>query len=177
MECLGFCVFYFNYLSSQSISCLLKAFHQVDHSQLASFALVFLSKGDTNNLYSSDGPVTFEEVFKYFDDITQVPKLFFFHLAHSGEPLSDRLKFPSPPKNSNALIVSIKLTANTNASPAIDSMIINLKPEELCGKSLKQCFEQMKHDIDHLDSAICDYKKNLQNNFVLPIFCGKNDRQ
>ena len=177
LECLGFCVLYFNYLSSQSISCLLESFHQVDYSQLASFALVFLSKGHTNDLYSPDRPVTFEEVFKYFDDIIQVPKLFLFHLAHSGKPLSDRLKFPNPPKNSIALIVSLKLTANTNVSPAISAMIINLKPEECCVKSLKQCFGQMKHHIDQLDLATCDYKNNLQDNFVLPIFCGENDYQ
>ena len=177
LERLGFCILCFNYLSSQSILCLLEAFHQVDHSQLASFALVFLSKGDTNHLYSSDNAVTFKEVFKYFDDIIQVPKLFLFHLAHSGEPLSDRLKFPDPPRNSIALVVSLKLTANTNDSPAISSIIINLKPEECCVKSLKQCFEQMKHHIDHLDSATCDYKNNLQDNFVLPICCGENDHQ
>ena len=177
LECLGFCVLYFNYLSSQSISCLLEAFHDVDHSQLASFALVFLSKGHTNNLYSSDKLVTFEEVFEYFHDIIQVPKLFLFHLAHSGEPLSDQLKFPEPPKNSIALVVSLKLTANMNVSPAIPSMIINLKPEEFSGKSLKQCFEQMKRHIDLLDSTTCDYKNNLQDNFVLPIFCGENDYQ
>ena len=176
-ERLGFCVLCFNYLSSQSILCLLEAFHQVDHSQLASFALVFLSRGQTNDLYSSDRLVLFEEVFKYFDDIIQVPKLFIFHLAHSGEPLSDRLKFPNPPKNSIALVVSIKLTANMNVSPAIPSMIINLKPEECCVKSLKQCFEQIKRHIDHLDSATCGYINNLQDNFVLPICCGENDHQ
>ena len=176
-ECLGFCVLYFNFLSSQSISCLLEAFHQVDYLQLASFALVFLSKGHTNNLYASDRPVTFEEVFKYFDDIIQVPKLFLFHLAHSGEPLNDRLKFPNPPKNSIALVVSLKLTANTNDSPAIALMILNLKPEECHVKSLKHCFEQMKHHIDHMVSATCDYKNNLQDNFVLPTFCGENDHQ
>ena len=177
LECLGFFVLYFNYLSSQSILCLLKAFHRVDHSQLASFALVFLSKGDTNDLYSSDNAVMSKEVFKYFDDIVQVPKLFLFHLAHSGETLSDRLKFPDPPKNSIALVVSIKLMANMNFSPAIFSMIINLKPEECHVKSLKQCFEQMKHHMDHLDLVTCDYKNNLQDNFVLPIFCGENDHQ
>ena len=176
-ECLGFCVLCFDYLSSQSILCLLEACHQVDHLQLASFALVFLSKGHTNDLYSPDRPVTFEEVFECFDDIIQVPKLFLFHLAHSGEPLSDQLKIPDPPKNSIALVVSIKLTANTNISPAIDSMIINLKPEGFSGKSLKQCFEQMKRHINHLDSATCDYKNNLQDIFVLPFFCEENDHQ
>ena len=176
-ERLGFCVLYFNFLSSQSISCLLEAFHQVDYLQLASFALVFLSKGHTNNLYASDRLVPFKEVYQYFDDILQVPKLFLFHLAHSGEPLNDQLKLPNPPKNSIALVVSIKLTANMNDSPAIDSMIINLKPEKDCVKPLQHCFEQMKHHIDHLDLTTCDYKNNLQDNFVLPTFCGENDHQ
>ena len=177
LESLGFCVLYFNYLSSQSISCLLEAFHQVDHSQLASFALVFLSRGHTNHPYGSDTTNVMFEVFKYFDDILQVPKLFFFHLAYSGELSSDQLKFPSLPKNSIALVVSLELTANTNALPAISSIIMNLKPEECCVKSLKQCFEQMKHHIDQLDLTTCDYKNNLQDNFVLPIFCGENDYQ
>ena len=175
-ECLGFCVLCFNYLSSQSILCLLEACHQVDHLQLASFAFVFLSRGHTKNLSASDKLVSFEEVFECFDDNIQVPKLFLFHLAHSGER-NGQLKLPNPPKNSIALVVSLKLMANTNVSPAIDSMIINLKPEEFSGKSLKHCFEQMKRHIDHLDSATCDYKNNLQDIFVLPIFCEENDRQ
>ena len=175
-ECLGFCVLYFNYLSSQSISHLLKAFHQIEHLQLASFALVYLSKGDTNDLYSSDKLVTFEEVFEYFDDIVQVPKLFLFHLAHSGEPLTDRLKFPNPPKNSIALAVSLKLTANITVSPAIFSIIINLKPEKDCVKPLKQCFEQMKDDIDYFDPVSCECKNTLQDDFVLPTF-GKTEYQ
>ena len=176
LESLGFCVLYFNYLSSQSISHLLKAFCQIDHLQLASFALIYLSKGDTNDLYSSDIPVTFEEVFEYFDDIVQVPKLFLFHLAHSGESLTDRLKFPNPPKNSIALAISLKLMANIKVSPAIFSIIINLKPKKDCVKPLKQCFEQMKHDIEYFDPVSCECKDTLQDNFVLPT-CGKNEYQ
>ena len=177
LECIGFCVLSFNYLSSHSMSCLLTAFQQIDHSQLASFALVFLSKGNTNHLYSSDKLVTFEEVFEYFHDITQVPKLFLFHLAHSGEPLSDQLKFPDPPKNSIALVVSLKLMANMKVSPAIFFIIINLKPENNCVKPLKQCFEQMKHDIDYFDPVSCECKDTLQDNFVLPTCCGENEYQ
>lgn len=178
LECIGFCVLSFNYLSSQSISCLLEAFCQVDHLQLASFALVFLSKGDTNHLYdASNGVVTFEKVFKFFNHLPEVPKLFLFHLAYSGEPLSDQLTFPNPPKKSIALVVSLKLTANRKVSPAISSIIVNLKPEECCFKPIKQCFEQMKSLIDRLDSVSCDYECNLENNFVLPTFCGENDIQ
>ena len=177
LECIGFCVFSFNYLSSQSISCLLEAFRQVDHLQLASFALVFLSKGDTNHLYGADnGVVTFEEVFNFFNHLPEVPKLFLFHLAYSGEPLSDQLTFPNPPKKSIALVVSLKLMANRKVSP-ISFIISNLKSEECFFKPIKQCFEQMRSLIDRLDSVSCDYECNLEDNFVLPTFCGENDIQ
>ena len=178
LECIGFCILSFNYLSSQSISCLLEAFHQIDHLQLASFALVFLSKGHTNHLYGAGNDVvTFEEVFKFFKHLPEVPKLFLFHLAYSGQPLSDRLTFPNPPKNSIALIVSLKQKANRKVSPAISSIIVNLKPEECCFKPLKQCFEQMKNSMEQLDLVSCDYECNLEDNFVLPTFCGENDIQ
>ena len=178
MECIGFCVLSFNYLSSQSISHLFEAFHQVDHLELASFALVFLSKGHTNHLYGAgNGVVTFEEVFKFFNCLPEVPKLFLFHLAYSGQPLSDRLTFPNPPNNSIALIVSIKQKANRKISPAISFIISNLNHEECCFKPLKQCFKQMKNLIDQLGSVSCDYECNLKDNFVLPTFCGGNDIQ
>ena len=178
LKCIGFYVLSFNYLSSQSISCLLEAFRQVDHSQLASFALVFLSKGHTNHLYGAGNDVIiFEEVFNFFNHLSEVPKLFLFHLAYSGPPLNDRLTFPNPPKKSIALVVSLKLTANRKISPAISFIISNLNHEECCFKPLKQCFKQMKNLIDQLDSVSCDYKCNLEDNFVLPTFCGENDIQ
>ena len=66
-EDLEFAVLYFNSLSSESIATLLEAISNVDHSQLLIIALVFLSKGNTAELYDADGmAVPYEDVFRHF---------------------------------------------------------------------------------------------------------------
>ena len=67
-EGVGFCVLYFNSLSSESIARLLQSFQDnFDHSQLSAFALVFLSKGRTPQLYdANDKVILFDTVFQFF---------------------------------------------------------------------------------------------------------------
>ena len=169
MEGLGFCTLCFNNLNLESILFLLEVFQRVDRSQLASFALLFLSKGNTNHLYDANGTVvTFEQIFAFFKDVgaSQIPKLFIFHSAYDGAPPSDQLAFPDPPNNSIALVVSIKQC--TKVSPAIHSVANNLLPEECHIKPMKQCFEEMKHQIVLLDTATCISKNSLQDSYVMP---------
>ena len=169
MEGLGFCTLCFNNLNLESILFLFEAFQCVDRSQLASFALLFLSKGNTNHLYDANNTViTYDQIFAFFKDVgaSQIPKLFLFHLAYDGSPPSDRLVFPDPPNNSIALVVSIKQC--TKVSPAIFSVATNLLPEECHIKPLKQCFEEMMGQIEQLDTATCIYRNCLQDSFVMP---------
>ena len=175
-EGLGFCTLCFNNLNLESVRFLLKAFQRVDCSQLASFALLFLSKGNTNHLYDANNTiVTFEQIFAFFTDV-DAPKLFLFHLAYDGEPPSDRLVFPDPPNNSIALVVSIKQC--TKVSPALSSIANNLLPEECHIKPLKQCFEEMKRQIKQLDPATCIYRNCLlQDGLVMPTSCQNSTHQ
>ena len=169
LEGLGYCTLCFNNLNLESILFLLKVFQRADRSQLASFALFFLSKGNTNHLYDANNTViTYDQIFAFFKDVgaSQIPKLFLFHLAYDGEPPSDQLVFPDPPYNSIALVVSIKQC--TKVSPAIFSVATNLLPEECHIKPLKQCFEEMMCQIEQLDAATCISKNSLQDRFVMP---------
>ena len=81
-EDLEFAVLYFNSLSSESIATLLEALSKADHSQLLMIALVFLSKGKTNELYDADAvTVPYEDVFYHFLSC-KIPVIFFFDLAN-----------------------------------------------------------------------------------------------
>lgn len=180
MEGLGFCTLCFNNINLESISFLFEAFRQVDHSQLASFALLILSQGYTNHLYdANDTVITFEQIFAFFKDggASKIPKLFLFHLAYDGKPPSDRLVFPDPPSNSIALVVSIKQLKHMNVSPALPSIVVNLLPEECHSKPLEQCFQEMKHQIKQLDKATCIYNNSLQDCFVMPTSCAVSAHQ
>ncbi|XP_019856616.1 PREDICTED: uncharacterized protein LOC109585108 isoform X2 [Amphimedon queenslandica] len=179
-EGLGFCTLCFNNLNLKSILFLFEAFQRVDHSQLASYALLFLSKGNTNHVYdTSNTVITFEQIFAFFNDAGafHIPKLFLFHLAYDNEPPSDLLVLPDPPNNSIALVVSIKQLKSTIVSRAIRSVAKNLLPEECHIKPLKQCFEEMKHQIEQLDTATCVHKNSLQDSFVIPTFCQDSAHQ
>lgn len=179
-ENLGFCVLYFNQLRCQPIFTLLEAFKEVDQSQLASFALIFLSTGDTNHLRdAANETITFEHILAAFSDVF-VPKIFLFHLACPGEAASDRLDFVcSPPNNSIALVVSVKQSGNT--SPALASIINNLEHDKCHMQTLKQCFETIETEIKtKFNKSICSCvmpDSTLQDNFVLSAHCKLNDIQ
>uniref|UniRef100_A0A1X7TGQ1 Caspase family p20 domain-containing protein n=1 Tax=Amphimedon queenslandica TaxID=400682 RepID=A0A1X7TGQ1_AMPQE len=178
LEGLGYCTLCFNNLNFESIFFLFEAFQLVDHSQLASFALLFLSKGNKNHVYdANDTVVTFEQTFAFFNDAgaSKIPKLFLFHFAYDGEPPSDRLVVPDPPNNSITLAVSINQC--TKVSPAIHSIANNLLPVECHSKPLKICFEEMKHQIEQLDTATCIYRNSLQESFVMPTYCAVSAHQ
>ena len=81
-EDLEFAVLYFNSLSSESIATLLEAISKADHSQLLMIALVFLSKGNTAELYGADGvAMLYAAVFDHFSECP-IPVIFFFDSAN-----------------------------------------------------------------------------------------------
>ena len=151
-EGVGFCVLYFNSHSSESITCLLQSFQDsADHSQLSAFALVFLSKGQTPQLYdANDKVIPFDAVFQFFyndeSPLANVPKLFFFDLLAC---LDDQRKsspacplLPQCPEKSVVLAVAHN---DLKFSPAINTLSSNLSQksiQDLC-KELHQttgCF-------------------------------------
>ena len=136
-EGVGFCVLYFNSLSSESIARLLQSFQDnVDHSQLSTFALVFLSKGQTPQLYDANNEVPFDAIFKFFyndeSPLAKVPKVFFFDLLAC---LDDQRKssparplLPQCPENSVILAVAHN---NLKFSPAINTFANNLSQKSI----------------------------------------------
>ncbi|XP_019861622.1 PREDICTED: uncharacterized protein LOC109590125 [Amphimedon queenslandica] len=91
LNTLGFCTLYFNSLSSRSINTLLEVLHQIDHSQLVTFALIFLCKGKTRHLYDCNNElIDADKIFGCLQDdqspFAQLPKIYYFHLAHDQEP-------------------------------------------------------------------------------------------
>ena len=137
-EGVGFCVLYCNSLSSESIAHLLQSFHNnVDHSQLSAFALVFLSKGRTPQLYDANNEVVpFDAVFQFFynnkSPLAKIPKMFFFDLlachndqrkSHPGHPL-----LPRCPEKSVVLAVAHN---DLKFSPAINTLANNLSQKSI----------------------------------------------
>ena len=115
---LGFFVIHFNGLSSQSIFSFLQFFKDsIDQSQLSLFALIFLSKGKTPQLYDSNNEVVpFQDVFRIFtiaptssgSSLVNVPKLFFFDLAAIKDKALESFTLPQCPDNTILLAVAHK---------------------------------------------------------------------
>ena len=167
LESLGFSTLYFNRLSSVSLSTLLEMFLHVDHSQLATLALIILSKGKDRHIYDCNNDVIYtDDIFAYFPDdqsaLARVPKIFFFHLSHAKEP-NEKLQFkPVPPKNSIILMTSV--------DEGSSSMILSIVRSNLTHEaSIQQCCSQIHDQCNRKHSKVfCVYIDNFSDKFVLP---------
>ncbi|XP_019861485.1 PREDICTED: uncharacterized protein LOC109589955, partial [Amphimedon queenslandica] len=167
LNTLGFCTLYFNSLSSQTINTLLEALHHIDHSQLATFALIFLCKGKTRHLYDCNSEMI--EAGKIFgclqDDqspFAQLPKIYYFHIAHDQEPKEKLEVLSVPSKNSILLITSV---IQKNSSVVLDTVMNNLKE----GASIQKCFKEIQKECDRNDMKVsCMYIDKFTDKFVLP---------
>ncbi|XP_019857303.1 PREDICTED: uncharacterized protein LOC109585616 isoform X1 [Amphimedon queenslandica] len=168
LNTLGFCTLYFNSLSSQSINILLEVLHHIDHSQLVTFAFVFLSKGKTRHLYDCNSEIV--EVDKIFgclqneqSPFAQLPKIYYFHLAHDQEPKEKLQVLSIPSKNSILLITSV---IQKNSSVVLDTVKNNLKQ----GASIQKCFEEIQEEFNRKDDikVSCMYIDGFTDKFVLP---------
>ena len=149
-EGVGFCVLYFNSLSSESIARLLQSFRDnVDHSQLSAFVLVFLSKGRTSQLYDANNEVVpFDAVFQFFyndeSPLAKIPKMFFFDLlaCRNDQRKSSpaRPLLPQFPKKSVILAVAHN---DLKFSPAINTLANNLSQ-----KSIQDLCEEIRQTTD-----------------------------
>lgn len=144
-EGVGFCVLYFNSLSSESIARLLQSFRDnVDHSQLSAFVLVFLSKGQTPQLYDANNEVVpFDAVFRFFYDdklaeLAKIPKIFFFDVVCLDIENKNHPLLPQCPEKSVILAVS----HHTPFSPAINTL-----SNDLSRKSIQDCCKDIHKSI------------------------------
>uniref|UniRef100_A0A1X7U7Q6 Caspase family p20 domain-containing protein n=1 Tax=Amphimedon queenslandica TaxID=400682 RepID=A0A1X7U7Q6_AMPQE len=168
LNTLGFCTLYFNSLSSQSINTLLEVLHHIDHSQLATFALVFLCKGKTRHLYDCNNElIDADEIFGCLQDdqspFAQLPKIYYFHFAHDKEP-KEKLQISSVP--SKNLILLITSVIQENSSVVLDTVTNNLKE----GASIQKCFEEIEKECNRRDDmkVFCMYINKFNDKFVLP---------
>ena len=135
-EGVGFCVLYFNSLSSESIARLLQSFRDnFDHSQLSAFALVFLSKGQTPQLYDTNNEIVpFDTVFQFFysdeSPLAKIPKMFFFDVVCLDVKNINRPLLPQCPIKSVILAVSHSIPF----SPAVNTL-----SNDLSRKSIQEC--------------------------------------
>ncbi|XP_019861471.1 PREDICTED: uncharacterized protein LOC109589933 [Amphimedon queenslandica] len=162
---LGYCTLYFNSLSSRPINTLLEVLHQIDHSQLATFAFIFLCKGKTRHLYDCNSEIV--EVDKIFGRLqndqspfAQLPKIYYFHIAHDQEP-KEKLEVSSiPSKNSILLITSV---IQENSSVVLDTVMNNLKQ----GASIQKCFAEIQEEFNRKNNTNM-YIDSFTDKFVLP---------
>ena len=164
---LGFCTLYFNSLSSESIHTLLEMLLEVDHSQLAILAFIVLCKGRTRHLYDcNDEMIHYENIFKHFPDdqspLTQVPKIFYFHLAHANEPAKTLQCSLILPKNSIVLITSVH---QESSSVVLNTVGSKLTREASIQQRCKEIEEEFK---GRHDKVSCVYNCNFTEKFVLP---------
>ena len=160
-EGVGFCVLYFNSLSSESIARLLQSFRDnVDHSQLSVFALVFLSKGHTPQLYDANNKVVpFDAVFQFFYNnelaeltLAKIPKIFFFDVACLNVKNKNRPLLPQCPEKSVILAVS----HHNPISPAINTLSNNLSR-----KSIQDCCK----DVHKSTGCYATWIDNIHSEF------------
>ncbi|XP_019861608.1 PREDICTED: uncharacterized protein LOC109590100 isoform X2 [Amphimedon queenslandica] len=168
LNTLGYCTLYFKFLSSRSINTLLEVLHHIDHSQLATFAFVFLCKGKTRHLYDCNSEIIDAE--KFFECLqndqspfAQLPKIYYFHLAHDQEPKEKLQVSSTPSKNSILLITSV---IQKNSSVVLDTVTNNLKE----GASIQKCFEEIRKECNRNDNikVSCMYIDRFTDKFVLP---------
>lgn len=168
LNTLGYCTLYFKSLSSQSITTLLEVLHHIDHSQLATFAFVFLCKGKTRHLYDCNSEIVdADKIFGCLQDdqspLAQLPKIYYFHIAHDKEPREKLHVSSIPSKNSILLITSV---IQKNSSVVLDTVKNNLKQ----GVSIQKCFEEIQKECNRKDDmkVSCLCIDSFTDKFVLP---------
>ena len=158
---LGFFVIRFNGLSSQSIFSFLQFFKDsIDPSQLSLFALVFLSKGKTSQLYDCNNEVVpFQDVFRFFaiaptssgSSLVNVPKLFFFDLAAVKDKALESFALPQCPDNTVLLAVAHK---------NVSALAIEKFADKLSIASVQKCvrgtFEKLMENDREVKCIMCD---------------------
>ena len=166
---LGFFVIHFNGLSSQSIFSFLQFFKDsIDPSQLSLFALVFLSKGRTPQLYDSNNEVVlFQVVFRFFDvaptssglSLLNVPKLLFFDLATTYDKAMDSFELPQCPDNTILLAV-----AHENVS----ALVIEKFADELSLASVQKCIKVTFEELMKNDGKVkCIMRDTIGSKFFI----------
>ena len=157
----GFFVIHFNGLSSQSIFSFLQFFKDsIDPSQLSLFALVFLSKGRTPQLYNCNNEVVpFQDVFRFFavapassgSSLVNVPKLFFFDLAAVKDKALESFALPQCPDNTVLLAVAHK---------NVSALAIEKFADKLSVASVQKCvrgtFEELMKNDREVKCIMCD---------------------
>ena len=167
-EGLKFCVLCFTGLVSESIATLLQSFQNfVDHSELSMFALVFLSEGNTLQVYDINKTILpFSDVFRFFscptnDDassLSKVPKLFIFNLMCSN--ISGELNLTDIRKPPNSVIL---VSAHvSHVSPTAVSL-----SESLNHECIQQCFDDICTQGNKLDQVKCVWYNNTDNKFYI----------
>ena len=152
---LGFFVIHFNGLSSQSILSFLQSFtNSIDPSQLSLFALVFLSKGKTPQLYDCNNEVVpFQNVFRFFDttptssssSLLNVPKFFFFDLATTKDKAMDSFALPQYPDNTILLAVAHKSVSASVIEKIVDNLSLT---------SVQKCVKNTYEEIMENDNEV-----------------------
>ena len=101
------------------------------------FALIFLSKGKTPQLYDANNKVVpFEEIFQYFhDDESLLSKIFFFDVACLSDETTSQPSLPDCPSNSLALATAHN---NPNISFAVKTL-----SQDINQKSIQDIFKMI----------------------------------
>ena len=164
---LGFFVIHFNGLSSQSIFSFLQFFKDsIDPSQLSLFALVFLSKGRTPQLYDCNNEVLpFQDVFRFFaiastssgSSLLNVPKLFFFDFATVKDKALE--SFTECPDNTVLLAVAHK---------NLSALAIEKFADKLSVANVQKCIKDTHDELTKNDSEVnCKMHDTIGSKFFI----------
>ena len=166
LEGLGFGVLYFSNLTTEGIHQLLEAFAQAHHDDLTSFTLVVLSKGSKPCVHDADGQVVpFDEIFKHFSKgkIAEIPKSFFFHLAHTDPPNEIAPFFV--PKKSVGFVVGCQQTKE-DVSPAVNIYVEEM--ENCYTTCVGKVFRRMETTIRKQPNTKCKLQNSFEQDVTLP---------
>ena len=163
----GFFVIHFNGLSSQSIFSFLQFFKDsIDPSQLSLFALVFLSKGRTPQLYDCNNEVLpFQDVFRFFaiastssgSSLLNVPKLFFFDFATVKDKALE--SFTECPDNTVLLAVAHK---------NLSALAIEKFADKLSVANVQKCIKDTHDELMKNDSEVnCKMHDTIGSKFFI----------
>ena len=164
---LVFFVIHFNGLSSQSIFSFLQFFKDsIDPSQLSLFALVFLSKGRTPQLYDCNNEVLpFQDVFRFFatastssgSSLLNVPKLFFFDFATVKDKALE--SFTECPDNTVLLAVAHK---------NVSALAIEKFADKLSVANVQKCIKDTHDELMKNDSEVnCKMHDTIGSKFFI----------
>lgn len=169
-KALGFRVLYFSNLTVEIIHQLLSVFSKADHSDLASFALVVLSKGKTCHVYDDDNVIVpFDDIFRHFSDgsIAELPKSFFFHF-HPSDPKKITSNLPSFISKKSIALFASSQEAGTAISPAVKVYVREIG--NCHSTNVKEVFSSMvkamKAEQPHI--LVCEFRNTFEEGVILP---------